>query len=137
MLALMVMAKGKLSSGISGEYSVGSHTDVVKGDHGWVGNYVDKVVNKAVDKATKKVVDGTQAKMAEYASYLVSDIISVLEIGAITYGFYHCVVTMFFHNKSSNGGVKPMDKIALSYFVFFILRILNTVIRVRGGIIEK
>ena len=77
-------------------------------------------------------------KLGEYQTYILTDLISIVEIGAMGYGFYHCVITMFTENKSLNGnGARPMDKIMLSYFVFFILRLLNTVVRVRGGLIGR
>lgn len=126
MLGLIVFAKKKLSSGSSGDWS---GTEVTTTDKG--------IISNSVDKITKKVGDSVNNKITEYADYLISDAISVLEIGAIGFGFYHSVIVMFFHNKSAKGGVKPMDKIMLSYFVYFILRILNTVVRVRSGVIGK
>jgi len=133
MFALMVIAKEKISKGISGSWEE-------KKDNGIIGNYLDKKsteVDKYIDKAVDRLGDKITNKLAEYGSFLLSDLISILEVGALGYGFYHCIVTMWLGNKSSNNKALPMDKIALSYFIFFILRILNTVVRVRGGIIGK
>jgi hypothetical protein len=132
MNALIVMAKDKLSKGASGTWE--------EKDKGWIAEYFDKKsedVDKYIDKSIDKMGDKITNKLAEYGTFLVSDLISMLEVGAIGYGMYQCVHTMWLGNKSSSGKAKPMDKIMFSYFMFFILRITNTVIKVRGGLIGK
>jgi len=149
-MGFLALLSKKESSGSSGEWSNngGSTGGYEVNDKGLVGSYIQKSLDgidkkmkdsleNSIDKVGNKIGDKISSKISEYTTYLVSDLISIIEMGAICYGFYHCIVMMFFSNKVSNKGVKPMDKIAFSYFVFFILRILNTVVKVRGGIIAK
>ena len=119
MNAIMVVAKDKLLKGSSGSWE--------EVDKGWMEEYFDKSIDKVGDKISNRIT--------EYGSYLLSDALSILEFGAITFGFYHTIIVMFIGNKSLNGKAKPMDRVMLSYFTFFILRILNTVLKVRSGII--
>jgi len=105
------------------------------------GTNADKgILTRIPDKSKLPFGIGDKAgnKLMEYQTYLISDLIAIVEVGAIFYGFYHCIISMFTGNKSLNGnGAKPMDKVMLSYFVYFILRILNTAIKFRGGVIGK
>jgi len=130
-MKLLALLSKKDSSGSEGSWtdnggSSGGYGDIVTTEKGIVDNTIDKIGNKIGDRINSKI--------SEYTTYLVSDLISIIEIGAIGFGFYQCISVMFFSNKMSKGGAKPMDKIIFSYFIFFLLRILNTVVKVRGGI---
>ena len=127
MNALMVIAKVKEKLPIS-KGSSGSWEKQIEASDGIITKYIDKSVDRLGDKIT--------SKLADYGTFLLSDLISILEVGALMYGFYHCVLIMWLGNKNSNNKALPMDKIAFSYFVFFILRITNTVIKVWSGIIS-
>ena len=122
-MKMLAVLKNKFNSGSSGEWT----DKIVKADDGIITKYIDKSIDKASEKLTNKV--------SEYATYFASDAISILEVGAIGFGLYHCVIMMFTQNKSLNDKAKPLSRMMLSYFAFFLLRMINTVLKLRGGVI--
>ncbi|HDK7176569.1 TPA: hypothetical protein PTV31_003186 [Clostridium botulinum] len=84
----------------------------------------------------KKINKYIEEKVEVFAISFFSNLITLCELGVIGYSMCQSIKIMFLGNKSSKGA-KPMDKMLLGYFIFFTLRIFNTILKIKGNIYGK
>lgn len=96
------------------------HTDF-DSDDGLIGEKVDKYIEEKVEV---------------FAISFFSNLITLCELGVIGYSMCLSIKIMFLGNKNLKGA-KPIDKMLLGYFIFFTLRIFNTILKIKGNVYGK
>ncbi|QDY26977.1 hypothetical protein [Clostridium botulinum] len=103
-------------------------------------DFINKTFNADLDSSNglvgEKIDKYIEEKVEVFAISFFSKLITLCELGVIGYSMCQSIKIMFLGNKSSKGA-KPMDKMLLGYFIFFTLRIFNTVLKIKGNIYGK
>jgi serine/threonine protein kinase len=108
------------------------HTDL-KPENGLIGKDLDKII----DNKISYIIDNVCTRVGKFFSAMSVDLLDVLSLGALGYSFYNCIKAMILNNRNTKGEALPLDRVVFGYFIFFILRILTTLVKIRGGLIGK
>jgi hypothetical protein len=108
------------------------HTDL-NSETGLIGKDLDKII----DNKISYIIDNISSRISKFFSAMSVDLLDVISLGALGYSFYNCIKAMILNNRNTKGEALPLDRVVFGYFIFFILRILTTLVKIRGGLIGK